>query len=78
MLRALFGKTWSREEIERDVTEQIEALARSGSHPAPPEWTLAGGMPETEPQPAMPVEAVTPASARRAAEAEEKATADKR
>ena len=77
MLRALFGKTWSREEIERDVTEQIEALARSGSHPAPPEWTLAGGMPEAEPQPAMPVEAVTPASARRAAEAGEKATADR-
>ncbi len=67
MLRSLFGRTLSREEVERDATQQIESLARSGSHPPPAEWTLLGGLPEAEAEPAMPVEAVTPASPRRAA-----------
>jgi len=46
----------SREEVERDVTEQIESLARSGDHPAPPEWTLAGGLPLPEPRMALDFE----------------------
>ena len=46
MLNALFGKTMSREEVERDVTDTIESLARSSDRPPPPGWTLANGLPD--------------------------------
>lgn len=50
MKRSLFGKKPSREEIEREVTEQIEALVRGGDKPPPPSWTLAGGLPVDGPE----------------------------
>jgi len=46
----------SRDEIERDVTQQIESLARAGQRPPPAEWTLTDGLPEAEPRPAMVIE----------------------
>ncbi len=79
MLNSLFGKTMSREEIERDVTEQIESLARSGDHPAPAEWTIAHGLADAEPRPAASMEELadvpTPkrASSRKRARARESA-----
>ncbi len=48
MLRSLFGKIPTRDEIERDVNQQIESLARSGHNPPPAGWTVAGGMPASE------------------------------
>ncbi|MDQ6799105.1 MAG: hypothetical protein M3011_14005, partial [Actinomycetota bacterium] len=53
MLRSLFGKTPSREEIERDATQQIESLARSGRNPPPAGWTLATSMSVAE-SPSVP------------------------
>lgn len=44
MIRSLFGKKPSPEEIEREVTEQLESLVRSGNNPPPPGWTLIGGL----------------------------------
>jgi len=45
MKLSLFGKKLSREELEREATEEIEALVRAGDKPPPPSWTLAGGLP---------------------------------
>ncbi len=45
MKLSLSGKKLSREELEREATEEIEALVRAGDRPPPPSWTLAGGLP---------------------------------
>lgn len=57
MKLSLFGRKLSREEIEREATEEIEALVRGGDKPPPPSWTLADGLPvdaPAEPEPAAP------------------------
>lgn len=45
MRRGLFGKRFSVQEIEAEVTEQIETMVRSGKNPPPATWTLLGGLP---------------------------------
>ena len=45
MRRGLFGKKFSVQEIEAEVTEQIETMVRSGKNPPPASWTLLGGLP---------------------------------
>lgn len=62
MKLSLFGKKPSRDEIEREVTEQIEALVRAGEKPPPPSWTLAGGLPVEASAPADAPALQTPAS----------------
>jgi hypothetical protein len=55
----LFGRMKTSQEIEREVTDQIEAIARSGHNPPPPEWTVLGGLPVTEAAPLAPPPAPT-------------------
>ena len=48
MRKPRFGKKFSVQEIEREVTEQIESMVRSGKNPPPASWTLLGGLPVEE------------------------------
>ncbi|MGI9032499.1 MAG: hypothetical protein ACR2HY_02225 [Acidimicrobiales bacterium] len=48
MKLCLFGRIKTAPEIEREVHEHIESMARSGHNPPPPEWTVTGGLPVTE------------------------------
>jgi hypothetical protein len=43
-MRSLFPKKVSVQDIEREVTEQLETMVRSGKNPPPASWTLLGGL----------------------------------
>ena len=43
-MRSLFRRKFSVQDIEREVTEQLETLVRTGKNPPPASWTLLGGL----------------------------------
>ncbi|HEX2272793.1 MAG TPA: hypothetical protein VHG90_02855, partial [Acidimicrobiales bacterium] len=60
-MRSLFPKKVSVQDIEREVTEELETMVRSGKNPPPESWTLLGGLygkepGADEPAPAPPAE----------------------
>lgn len=75
MRLSLFGRSKTSEEIEREVTEQIESLARSGHNPPPPEWTVAGGLSPTGTPPVEIAPAPDPAAEEARAKASSKTAA---